>query len=73
MSRRFDQARFYYWHVELIEPDDPDDDCYVMLHGDDGEIIGPLTVPAAQAWINLYDGWRFDRPAVPDAQAARDA
>ena len=44
----------YYWRVELIEPEDPDDDRYVVLHGEDGEMVGPLTVAFAQAWINRF-------------------
>jgi len=58
MSQRFDPARFYYWRVEIFEPHDPDDDHYIMLHGDEGEIVGPMTLHLAQAWLDCYDGWR---------------
>ena len=59
---------FYYWRVELIEPSDPDDDRYVMIHGDDGEILGPMTVQMAQDWINRYDGWRAPHSREPTAE-----
>ena len=54
MTKTYDHAQFYYWRVEIIEPPDPDDDRYVLLHGDDGEVVGPLTVALAQAWIDRF-------------------
>ena len=57
MTKTYDHAQFYYWRVEIIEPDDPDDDRYVLLHGDDGEIVGPLTVALAQSWIERFS-WK---------------
>jgi hypothetical protein len=54
MSTRFDYARFYYWRIQFIEPLDPDDDRYVVLHGDEGEIVGPMTMPLATAWIQAF-------------------
>jgi len=52
VTNSFDFARVYYWHIQLFEPDDPDDERYVLLHGEEGEVLGPLTVPEAQAWID---------------------
>jgi len=54
MEKPYDLAQAYYWEIELIEPDDPDDTRYIMLHGEDGEVVGPLTVPMAQAWIDGF-------------------
>jgi hypothetical protein len=51
MTREYDYAQVYYWRIELIEPDDPEDNRYVVLHGDDGEIVGPMTVASAQSWV----------------------
>ena len=45
--RKLDAAQFYYWSMQFIEPANPDDDCYVMLHGDDGEVLGPMTMQLA--------------------------
>ena len=49
--RKFDAAQFYYWTMQFIEPANPDDDCYVMLHGDDGEVLGPMTMQLADQWL----------------------
>jgi len=51
MIRRFDFAQAYYWQTDYVEPSDPDDDRYVVLHGEEGEVVGPLTVALAQAWM----------------------
>jgi hypothetical protein len=63
MLRKFDLAAFYYWRVEFFDPVNDDDDRYVMLHGDEGEIVGPMTMRLAEMWIAYYDGSparRFD-------------
>ena len=49
--RKFDAAQFYYWTMQFIEPANPDDDCYVMLHGDEGETLGPMTMRLAEQWL----------------------
>jgi len=54
MTPRFDFAQTYYWRIELVEPDDPEDDRYVVLHGEEGETIGPLTVEHAQTWLDHF-------------------
>ena len=59
--KSFDFAKAYYWRIELVEPEDPDDDRYIFLHGEDGEVVGPLTVGLAQAWID-----RFSRRCLRD-------
>ncbi len=50
-SRKFDAAQFYYWTMQFIEPTNPDDDCYVMLYGDEGESLGPMTMRLADLWL----------------------
>ena len=65
MAKPYDFAQAYYWEIELIEPDDPDDPRYVVLHGEDGEVVGPLTVLMAQAWLDRLNGSRPHRNAVP--------
>jgi hypothetical protein len=54
MPNRFDYATFHYWRIEFIDPLDPDDDRYVVLHGDEGEIVGPLTMALATTWIEEF-------------------
>jgi hypothetical protein len=54
MTSRFDYARAYYWRIQFIETDDPDDDRYVVLHGEEGEIVGPMTMALAQAWMRYF-------------------
>jgi hypothetical protein len=55
MLCRFDYAKAYYWRVEFIEPSDPDDDRYVVLHGDEGEVVGPLTISLAERWMVRFE------------------
>ena len=62
--RKPDAAQFYYWTMQFIEPANPDDDCYVMLHGDEGEVFGPMTVRLAEQWLhrlNASPSVAFDR------------
>ena len=54
MSRRFDYTKAY-WRVEFIRPVAPNDDRCVMLFGDHGEIVGPLTIELAEAWMDHFD------------------
>jgi len=56
MLRRFDPARFHYWRIEFIETRDPDDDRFVMLHGDEGEVVGPMKMSLAESWLDRFDG-----------------
>lgn len=64
MNSRFDFAKAYYWRVRLLETDDPDDDRYVVLYGDEGEIVGPMTMALAQMWIDHF-GIPGRHPDVP--------
>jgi hypothetical protein len=54
MTRRFDFAKAYYWQMDFVEPSDPDDDRYVVLYGEEGEVVGPLTVALAQTWMEHF-------------------
>jgi hypothetical protein len=55
--RKPDAAQFYYWTMQFIEPVNPDDDCYVMLHGDEGEVFGPMTMRVAEQWLQRLNAW----------------
>jgi hypothetical protein len=54
MTEPFDFTKVHYWRIEIIEPEDPEDQRCIFLHGDEGEIVGPLTIELAQAWINHF-------------------
>ena len=69
MTRRFDFAQATYWRAEFIEPIDPDDDRYVFLHGEEGEIVGPLTVRQAEAWLDRFSA--ACSPCTPAANPPR--
>jgi hypothetical protein len=56
--RKPDAAQFYYWTMQFIEPANPDDDCYVMLHGDEGEVFGPMTMRLADLWLRHLNSTR---------------
>ena len=45
-----------YWRVEFIRPAESDDDRCVLLHGQLEEIVGPMTIDMAEAWIDRFDG-----------------
>jgi hypothetical protein len=51
-----------YWSVEIIEPDDPEDNRCIMLRGDLGEVVGPMTIELAQKWIDYFDDSRLLDP-----------
>ena len=44
-----------YWKMTFIQPADPDDDRCVMLYGEMEEIVGPLTLELAEAWMAQFD------------------
>ena len=60
MSRRSGRARGSYWLVDFIQPSFPDSDECIMLYGQQGEIVGPLTMELADAWISLFDPDRLN-------------
>jgi hypothetical protein len=49
------------WRVVFIQPSTPDDDRCVMLYGLNGEIVGPLTLELAEAWMDRFDNERLER------------
>ena len=67
MLPRSDCAKAFYWRVEFIQPTLPGDDRNVMLHGIEGEIVGPMTWQLAEAWMDWFD----TRPEGPSS-AVRD-
>jgi len=52
---QIDLAQAYYWRMQFLDPADPEDDRYVMLYGDEGEVVGPLTRAMAEAWIERFE------------------
>jgi hypothetical protein len=67
VSKPIDCAQAYYWDVELIEPADPEDDCYILLHGEEGEIVGPFNIAQAQTWIDRFSfRSRIQRQELPN-------
>ena len=70
MFRGLDRAGGCAWHVQFIQPAVPDDAQCVMLYGPDGEIVGPLTMELAEAWMDHFDNARYqqqlrERSAAP--------
>jgi len=55
MSRKLDRDCGCAWQLEFIQPAIPGDDRCVMLYGRGGEIVGPLTMQMAEAWIDHFD------------------
>ena len=53
-----------YWRVEFIQPAPGDDRC-VMLRGQLDEIVGPLTMELAEAWMDQFD----NRPTTEESAA----
>jgi hypothetical protein len=61
-----------YWRVEFIQPAKSGDDRCVMLHGQLEEIVGPMTIELAEAWIDRFDNQRAEQSA-PEGQHAPDS
>ena len=72
MSRNFDREGGCAWRVEFIQPAIPDDDRCVMLYGPSGEIVGPLTMQLAEAWIDHFDFVRCEKMQREQETAAAD-
>jgi len=60
MSRRL-ESDGDYWRIEFIQPSNPGDDRCVMLYGLGSEIVGPLTMQLAEAWIDHFDLARYEK------------
>jgi hypothetical protein len=43
-----------YWRVEFLRPAKGDDRC-VQLHGQLDEVVGPMSIEMAEAWIDRFD------------------
>ena len=61
-----------YWRVEFIQPALGDDRC-VMLRGQLDEIVGPLTMELAEAWMDHFDNRRAaeESAATPSGAVPR--
>jgi hypothetical protein len=68
MSRKSDRAGRNNWRVEFIQPATPGSDRCIMLYGQKGEIVGPLTIALAEAWMD-----QFDNSPEQTSEAARPA
>jgi len=60
MSRGLERDCSCAWRVEITRPAIAEDDACVMLYGPEGEIVGPLTMHLAEAWIDHFDNARYD-------------
>ena len=65
-----------YWRVEFIQPAKSGDDRCVMLHGQLEEIVGPMTIELAEAWIDRFDNQRAvqsspERQRAPESMAQK--
>jgi hypothetical protein len=47
------------WRVEFIQPAVPGDSRCIMLYGREGEVVGPLTMQTAEAWMDHFDSTRY--------------
>ena len=47
-----------YWRVEIVNSEEPGDERCVMLHGAEEEIVGPMSLELAEAWIDFFDNRR---------------
>jgi hypothetical protein len=43
-----------YWRMIFIQPSPPESGRCVMLYGEMDEIVGPLTVELAEAWMSRF-------------------
>lgn len=43
-----------YWRMIFIQPSPPESGRCVMLYGEMDEIVGPLTVELAEAWMSQF-------------------
>jgi hypothetical protein len=55
MSTKVGRDEGSYWRVDFIQPPVAHDDRCIMLYGEQGEIVGPLTMELAEAWLIRFD------------------
>ena len=55
------------WIVHFIQPATPGDTRCVMLYGRFGEIVGPMTMKLAEAWMDEFDNARYYRLLAAEA------
>jgi hypothetical protein len=55
MSSKVGRDEGSYWRVDFIQPAVPNDKRCIMLYGEFGEIVGPLTMELAEAWLCRFD------------------
>jgi hypothetical protein len=55
-----------YWRMIFIQPSPPESGRCVMLYGELDEIVGPLTVELAEAWM-----YRFQSSPTENSVAGR--
>jgi hypothetical protein len=70
MSRRFDAAVESYWRVDFIQPATAHDNRCIMLYGEQGEIVGPLTNVSAELWMSYFDNGRQAAGITADQQTS---
>jgi len=58
-----------YWRVDFIQATPQDARC-VMLYGEQGEIVGPLTMELAEAWLCRFDIRRAESNSHSDRDPA---
>lgn len=54
-----------YWRVELVKSAKPGDDRCVLLHGAEEEIVGPMSLELAEAWIDFFENRRASGDRSP--------
>jgi hypothetical protein len=70
LSDRADRDTGCYWRVDFIQPPSPGDERCIMLYGEQGEIVGPLTTSLAEAWMDHFDDRRLATEMVRQAGTA---
>jgi hypothetical protein len=55
MSNKVGRDEGSYWRVDFIQPAVRQDDRCIMLYGEQGEIVGPLTMELAETWLIRFD------------------
>lgn len=54
-----------YWRIETVQPQTPGDDRCILLYGQEEEIVGPMTIELAEAWIDYFDNRRLRTDTSP--------